>query len=276
MQSNENTHVVYDGKQIVISPNLVEIFNFLSNVGKEIEDLLSLENKLVNIQKGYNDLLNFTTIIIKKVEENKIDFSSELTMKDIENSLKMFHGFNLPIRSIMIVLFSYIEVLYCINIAYLNQISDTSSIIQFARNEKNVKKFLNNYMLNDKNSFYKSNSKRFSKISAQQIRELRNLLVHFFSTNTEISISSSKFNEKARIIESELEKNGQPNLIFLSINDLYDLIKNASNLILIEWTNDCKKEPEKFKNKIVCVKKLITTVGSVFLPKININVNSDI
>ncbi|MCK4663865.1 MAG: hypothetical protein KAT68_13435 [Bacteroidales bacterium] len=274
MQKKESTHIIFDGKQIRISKNLREIFKFLSDVSKEIEDLLSLEMKIVNIQEGYKNLLDFSKTLLKIVEQNNLEFNTDLSMKDIEDSLTLFQDFRYPIRSTIIALFSYIEVLYCIDLAYQNSISDPTKILSLS-NDKSVKKFITQYILNENNSFYKANKQRFSKITSKNLRQLRNLLVHFFSTNAEISIHPTNFEKKARIIESEFEKSGQNNFIFLSSNDLYNLIKDSSELILIEWTNDFQSMPEQFKDKIFCVKKLITEIGSVIIPDSAIKINKD-
>jgi len=226
---------------------------------------LSLEEKIIIIQKGYNDLLDFSTTLLKIVEQNNLEFNTSLTMKNIESNLKLFQDFRYPIRSTIIALFSYIEVLYCIDLAYQNSKSAPVEILKLS-NDKSVKKFITNYILNDNNNFYKANKQRFSKITSKNLRQLRNLLVHFFSTNAEISIHPTNFEEKARIIESELEKRGPSNFIFLSSNDLYNLIKDSSALMLNEWTNDFQSMPEQFKKKIFCVKKLISDIGSIMIP----------
>jgi hypothetical protein len=265
MENKESTHIIFDGKQIRISKNLREVFSFLSNVSKEIEDLLSLEEKIISIQEGYNDLLEFNTTLLKIVKQNNLEFNTNITMKNIEDNLKLFQDFRYPTRSTIIALFSYIEVLYCIDLAYQNSISDPIKILKLST-DKSVKKFITNYILNDSNDFYKANKQRFSKITSKQLRQLRNLLVHFFSTNAEISIHPKNFEEKARIIEAEFEKSGQSNFIFLSSNDLYNLVKDSSMLLLNEWSNDFQSRPDQFKKMIFCVKKLVTEIGSVIIP----------
>jgi hypothetical protein len=272
MKNEESLHVIFDGKQIRISKNLRKVFDFLSNVSKEIEDLLSLEEKIVKTQKGYNDLLNFSSTLLKIVEQNNLEFNTSLTMKNIEANSKLFHDFRFPIRSTVIALFSYIEVLYCIDLAYQNIISDSTEILKLS-NDKNVKRFINKYILNDNNKFYKDNKKRLSKITSTNLRQLRNLLVHFYSTNTEISIHPTNFEEKARMIESELEKRGNNNFSFLSSNDLFSLVKDSVILILNEWTNDSQNKSEQFKKKMLCVNKLVIDNGAVMVPDSAININ---
>lgn len=265
MNNEESTHVIFDGKQIRISKNLRRVFDFLSNVSKEIENLLSLEEKIIRAKDGYNDLLDFSTTLLKIVEQNNLEFNTSLTMENIEANLKLFQDFRYPIRSTIIALFSYIEVLYCIDLAYHNSISDPTEILKLS-NDKKVKKFINNYILNDNNNFYKANKKRLSKITSTNFRQLRNLLVHFFSTNAEISIHPTIFEEKARILESKLEKKGQNNFTLISSNDLFNLVKDSAILILIEWTNDSLRKPEQFKKKMLCVNKLVIENGAIMVP----------
>ena len=43
-----------------------------------------------------------------------------------------------------------------------------------------TRKFLNKFLLTEDNDYYKQHKKVLSKVSAKQIRELRNSLIHFF------------------------------------------------------------------------------------------------
>jgi len=112
-------------------------------------------------------------------------------------------------------------------IAYQNKTDDEQKIKEISMKDKVMKKFLNRYFLIDKNDYYKQNKKRLSKISAKQIRELRNSLTHFFSLSRDISINSPTLSVEARKIETMLKKQRQNNSIFISPEDLHELIKNA-------------------------------------------------
>jgi len=260
---NKSTHIVFDGNEIRVSSDLVIVFKFLMEIEKEIESFLGFEKKLNSVRKQCLEILKSTQFLAKKLKDNNIDFKFTLSEKPetIVNKLKL----HLPIRSQMIVLFANLEVIFCLNISYQNKTDDDKKVRDLARNNKVVKKFLNNYFLIDKNKYYKQNKKRFSKISAQQIRDFRNSLTHFFSLSNNISIIPSVLDNKARKLEKMLKEQRQNNSIFISPEDLYELIKNAGILMIKEWNNDFLNNPQEFKRKILSVQSVIKKNGAVIV-----------
>ena len=270
--NNKSTHIVFDGDKIMISSDLVIVFEFLMEIDKEVESLLGFEKKLDFIKKQYLELLNLTVFLSKELKDNNINIDSKSTFpKDpitVLNKLKL----HLPIRSQMIVLFANLEVMFCLNISYQNKTDDDKKIRYLAGNNKVVKKFLNDYFLMDKNKYYKQNEKRFSKISAQQIRYLRNYLAHFFSVGSDISITPSVLNNKARKLEKIFKEQKQNNSIFISPEDLYELIKNASILMIKEWNNDFSNNPQEFKKRILSVQSVIKKNGAIIVLDKQLNI----
>lgn len=267
--NNKSTHVVFDGKKIIVSPDLIIVFKFFMEIEKEIESFLSFEKKLDSIRKQCLEILKFTQSLAEKLKDDNIDFKFTFSEKPetIVDKLKL----HLPIRSQMIVLFANLEVMFCLNISYQNKTDDDKKIRDLARNNKVVKKFLNNYFLIDKNKYYKQNKERFSKVSAQQIRDFRNSLTHFFSLSSSISIVPSVLDDKARKLEKMLKEQKQNSSIFISPEDLYELIKNASILMIKKWNNDFSNNPQEFKKRILSVQSVVRKNGAVIVPNKNLN-----
>ncbi len=134
----------------------------------------------------------------------------------------------------MIVLFANLEVLFCLNIAYLKQTDNENDIRKYARDTKIIKKLLNKYCLTENNTWYKRNKNRSRKITSTKIKELRNALTHFFSLSHGISVIPEISKEKVEKLEKLLEKNGQKDTTFMSPDDLYEIIKGVVMLMLKE------------------------------------------
>jgi len=260
--NKKNTHLIFDGKKIIISPDLGIVFSFLMEIEKEVESLLGIEKKLNSIRKQHQKTLSLVSYLAKKIKENNIEIKFNLSEKPESIATKL--ELHVPIRSQIIVLFSNLETLFCLNIAYQEQTDDDEKIRKFAMKPKIVKKFLNSYCLTNKNEYYKKYKKRFSKISAKQLRSFRNSLIHFFSLGTEIGIISAALDDKARRLEKILEKNGKKS-IFISPEDLYEIIKKAGKLMLEEWNSDSSSNEQKFKKKIIAVKSVIEKNGAVIV-----------
>lgn len=266
---NKSTHVIFDGKKIIVSPDMVIVFEFLMEIEKEVESLLGFEKKLDSIKKQYLELLNLTVFLAKELKDNNInsDFTFSENPSAIADKLKL----HLPVRSQIIVLFANLEVLFCLNISYQKETDDDKKIINFAMTDKIVKEFLNNYFLVDRNKYYKQNEERFSKISAQQIRWLRNSLTHFFSVSSNISITPSVLNDKARKLEKIFKEQKQNDSIFISPEDLYELIKEATILMIKEWNNDFVNDQQAFKKKILLVQSIVKKNAAAIIPSKNLN-----
>lgn len=76
---------------------------------------------------------------------------------------------------------------------------------------------------------------------------MRNRLTHFYSVSEHIQIST---NDQAREIENYLNETGHTEIIFMSPQELYELLKSAVKLILIKRTKESIKQPEVFEKKI--------------------------
>ena len=259
-----STHFVYDGKTIQISPNIRIIFDFLMEIEKESDAILGFEAQLEEIHEYYLDLLKCTQELTHTLKENKIENLSYVFKK---NPLKFSERiqFHVPVRTQMIQLFTQLEVLFFFYLAYTQEVDGETELRELAmKKEKLRKDFLREFLLSEKNLYYKKQRNRFKKLEPGKIIRLRNSLVHFFSlSNDSIGIYSSKYTYDARKIEMQAEKNKKGDLVMLSPGDLNELIKDAYMILFQIWTKDTYNENAKFKRKIKYVYNIVSEFGAV-------------
>ena len=190
---NQNTHFLFDGEKVIMSPDLSEVVKFLHEVEKETESFLSYEKRLDSIKSQHLETLDLVQLLSKKLKENSIDF--KFTFSELPTTIGDKLRLDRPIRSEMIALFAHLETIFCLNLAYEYKQSDEVEIIKLARDEKNMKKFINTFCLNENNIWCQKNLERFKRISASDLRSLRNSLTHFYSVSKKLSVSfSTSFN----------------------------------------------------------------------------------
>ena len=150
--NEESTHLVFDDNKIVISPDILPIFNFLMEIEKEINSLLGMQKKLDGIREHYLDMVNFVGFLSQKLKDANIDF--EYKIRENPELIAEKLDFHLPIRSHMIVLFASLEVLYFLHIAYEKEIEDSEQMKEIAMKDKDFsKKFINSFLLICKSFF---------------------------------------------------------------------------------------------------------------------------
>lgn len=152
----ESTHIALQEGNVIISPNLRDIFNFLMEIEKEIKSSLFFDKKLQEIK---DQSLALISLFCKELEENT-SVPNESIAKKIEELAENFQ-YDPPLRSQFIVLFAYLETLFCLFIAYRDETSDKDNIRKLAMNSESNRKFINEFILSEKNEFYKNNKKRF-------------------------------------------------------------------------------------------------------------------
>lgn len=260
---NKSTHFIFNGEKVIISPDLRPIASFLSEIDKEIESLLSFDKKLDSIQRQCVEIMQYSMALYKKLKEKgesvKFDFLEAPTT--IAEKLK----FSVPIRSEMIALFAYIETIFCLDIAYKNNISSEEKIIRKAMSQNNVKFFLEEFCLNKENEWCQKNAERLDHITADDLRKLRNSLTHFFSVAPNISVSHAALDEKSR----KIEKATNFAINFMTPEDLYGIVRGAGRLMIGKWDEDYKNSEKtktnEFKNRILSVKSVIENSGAVIV-----------
>jgi len=267
---SKSTHIVFNGKEIFVSPDLLIVITFLQEVEQEVNTLLGFYDKLESIRKQYLEMLEFTGFLANKLKENSIDFKFNFKEKPdtIVDKLKL----NRPIRAETIAIFAYLEALFCLHIAYANKTSNQKEIIGKAMDQNCVKLFLEEFCLNETNEWCKKNPERFRRINSDEIRKLRNSLTHFFSVSKGLGLSYALLDEKSR----RLEKATNYKAKFLSPEDLYEILKGAAKTMIKKWSEDCqnslKNENNDFKEKILCVKSVVESSASVMVTNDQINI----
>jgi len=248
MTEEKSTHLLFDGKKIVVSPDIVPIFKFLMEIEKEIESFFGFNKKLDGIKESHLEMINFVSFLSNKLKENNIDFN--YNFKEHSEKIAEKLDFYIPLRSQVIVLFASLDVLFNLHIAYKNETTERDKLRELTMDCNNTKRFLNEFILNEKNQYYKKNKTRLSKIDSNKLRDLRNSLTHLFSIgHGGLSLAPSLLDEKARKIENILKQNKQGNVVFISPDDLYGLIKDANMLRIKKWSEDFQTNPDNFKEK---------------------------
>lgn len=267
---NKSTHFIFDGKKIIISPDLRPIVDFLQEIERENDVLLGLENRLGSIRKQCLELLKSMDFFSSKLKENSIDFTFTLSENPstLADKLKIIR----PIRSEMIALFAHLETFIRLNFAYENKIDDGEKIRKLTLNQSVWESFYNNFCLSENNSWVQKNPERVKHISAQDLRYLRNALTHFFSVDKGLGISYSVLDGKSR----ELEQKTNFKAKFISPEDLYEIIKGSALLMIKKWNDDCRKSlasnSNEFKERIVAVNNLIKKSGPVIIKNKQVNI----
>lgn len=265
------THFLIEKGNAYISEDMGRIVEFLSEVEKEVKTILGFKDKIKNLYEHYKDLLGCTAEMAKLLKENNIEFKYNLKYKPetIIEKTKL----EIPIRSQLIILFASLEVLYFLDLAYKDETIDDSKLRTLAMDNKNLKKFLNSFLLTEKNEFYKKEIKRFSKIHSRMLRELRNSLTHFFSINGgELFIVQDHNSEKVTKLEALFKKNKMGKLVSMSPNDLATLVEGAHKVIFKIWDEDFRMDPQKFQRKIQFVIELVKLKGAYMVKEDDINI----
>lgn len=263
MTKQESPYLIIDRKAntIEFSPNIKEIFELLIDIEKEVKSFLGIEEKLSNIRSEYRKMLDLCRFLAEKLEENNID--CEYKLKGDFSKLLHELQFDIPARSQLIVLFSYLETLFCLHISYTEQTEDDSRIRKSASDGQKVKKFLREYCFTDRNPWYAENKSRGLKISEEKFRHLRNSLVHFFSLTSEIFlVDSTDTGEKTG---KPLEERGQSNTTFISTKDFQEIIKGVFQIMMEEWEDEFKTNQKEFNKKILCVQSVAKRHKPIFV-----------
>jgi len=271
MKNSQSTHFIFDGEKVILSPDLWRVFNFLKEIEKEIETILGFDKKLESIRKQYLEMIELAQVMSQKIKENSIDFSFNFSEhpNTIVDKLKMNH----PVRSKFIVLFANLDTLLCLNIAYENRTSDRKVIIDKATKDPCViKSFLEKFCLNEENEWGRKNQERLKNITADNLRRLRNSLIHFFSVDKNLQVAEAVLDDKSRRIEQATDFRTK----FISPEDLYEIIKGAYILMIKKWNDDCldslSKKSDEFKEKILSVNNIIKNYGAIPIKGDQINI----
>lgn len=216
-------------------------------------------------------MVNFVGFLSSKLKENNIDF--EYTFKEHPETIVKKLEFYLPLRSQVIVLFASLEVLFTLHMAYEHETIDADELRTLTMNKDNTKKFINSYLLTTDNKYYEKNKSRLARVDAGKLRDLRNSLTHFFSIGHKgLSLSPELLKERSRKLENLLKRDKKGGVTFISENDIYSLIKEASILRMKRWSDDFQKSPDIFKKRMLGVVELVKKEGAIIIPNKNLNI----
>lgn len=265
------SHFYFKDNNAYVSKDLTQTITFLMGIESEIKTVLGFKDKVKELYNYYRDLLECTAEMARLLKENNIKF--EYKFKNKPEAIIEKTRLEIPIRSQLIILFASLEVLYFLNLAYKNETVDDNTLRNLAMDSKNLKKFLNSFLLTEKNEFYKKEIKRFSKIHSKMLRELRNSLTHFFSINGgELFIVQDHDSEKATKLEALFKKNKMGEIISMSPGDLETLVEGAHKVIFKIWDEDFRMDPQKFQRKIQFVIELVKLKGAYMVKEDDINI----
>lgn len=248
------THLVVDDKnQIFISPDLGKVFNFLIEIEKEVESVLSYEGRLVKIKRQTQEVLSLTQELAKSPPDN-FSFTPEEDLNSLADKFTYFR----PIRAEQIIIFSYLDVIRALHAVYELKARHDDKRLRDASDQA-LESFYRDFCLSKQNSWIIANPDRAGRIGASVLRKHRNKLVHFFSPG-EIGIvpTYEKWHQS--------EENRTNNAVkFLSPADLYAITQGAARLLLKKWDSDFQKDEPDFKSRIGFVIEIVDNHGAVLL-----------
>jgi hypothetical protein len=263
------THLYIENNNIYISDDMGQLFGFLSKIEEEIKTVFGFRDKVKELYDHYKDMVGCVSKMAKLLKENDINF--EYKFKDEPISIIEKIKMEMPIRSQIIILFASLEVIYFLDLAYKKETVNDNELITSAMDSKNLKKFINSFLLTKENEFYKNNFSRFLKINSKMLRELRNSLTHFFSISGNMIIVQDHDSLKVKKTEELFKKNKMGNIAIISPNDLFELMKSAHHLLIKKWNNDFRNDPENFHRKIQFVIELSKTKGVYLINEKDVN-----
>jgi len=175
-------------------------------------------------------------------------------LKDDSTSMKY-------LRSKMICLFASLETLLCLHIAYSHNTSDEGIIVGVARKGRDRKSFLDTYCLASGNEWVKNNKDRAKYIKSDDLIKMRNSLTHFYSIKKSLSIGPQSHASESR----KIEKRTGFKVVFISPEDLSEIIQDTFMLMMKKWSTDCLAfhgKSDEFKERILKVRNLIDNEGA--------------
>ncbi|MBT5808228.1 hypothetical protein HOI18_03040 [Candidatus Uhrbacteria bacterium] len=253
--------ILFEEKMLSISSDLKSTAVFFIEIDKEIESFLCIEQQLELIRRQCEEAYDAIHQLAEKLKNNSIQI--ELKLQEHPETLLHKLKYHRPIRSEIIALFAYLETMCCLHTAYEHKESNPDTIRVLSM--KNIDKFINDFCLSASNCWVSQNPERASKINARDLKFLRNLLTHFFSVTNKIQTIHPKLAINARALEKQLEHKA----IFLSPEDIREIIQGTGILLLHKWDTDCKDSKllgnNDFNERIAHVKKIVDQKGALVI-----------
>lgn len=219
-------------------------------IEREIKTILDFEKKLWSAKDIAKALADIAHELIQNYPEDQLPeirlekgYIIEDTTFWLEDSL---------VRSKMILIFCYMEVLFSINIAYEECISDLETITTKLKQNFNAQ--VQYFLLSRKNALYQKNSKRFWQINPKSLKDLRNNLIHFFSVNNDFSIWGEP--QEDTEIETLLRQHN-PRFLTTNWEEFFLWVSEGMKILIKKFIQDCSENPVNFAKKIEYVKEMV-------------------
>lgn len=264
MQENDLMQFEFIKEKLKYYSELTNIISFISDIAQEMKFLISIEYKFELISYDHDKLLRLCKKQAEILINNNINYKTNLPVYNLYYSGKNTK-YTEPTRSMLILLFSNIEVIFCFHIAYEFETTNHTKIIGKTSNIKEIYQFLNTFYLTPKNEYYNENNVKFAMLSPKKIRNSRNSLVHFFSTINTILLFQSANNQGAENLKNKFRNVRIIDISFFSPKDLLESIKYTFSLLFAKWDYDSKNTPQEFTIKIRFVKKFIHEKSSLIV-----------
>lgn len=155
------------------------------------------------------------------------------------------------LRSQIICVFAYLETIVALFTVYKAKEKLSDDDLK-RKTQRNVRKFINSYVINYKNKYYKENIEKFKWISTESLKDLRNMTTHFYSVPDSLWII-----QEMRIKWPDKEKLKEDWYFFISPKELYNLLEWASNALIEDRFFDSKKDYTKFERWIIQVINIV-------------------
>ena len=258
------THIFFDGKKILVSESLTEIFSFLTEIDKEVQSLLNREEQLEKIRKQLLEYTGLIQVMSKTIKDNNLDFHFQMSEHPASIAKKL--KFDPHPRSEMIVLFAYLETLRTLWTAYELKIDDENKLRDAS--DPKLESFYNSFCLSSENKWVKEHSNISGKISKDKIRKLRNSLTHFFSVSGIYITPDAMKDDSKKLMNATNNK-----ALFISPRDLFEIIQGAFKLVIKKWSDDYQESlnnsNSEFEEKIKYTHSIVKKYGAVLLRKNN-------
>lgn len=180
-----------------------------------------------------------------KVSKDRIDISHEEEelfnyLISISNELEEVLKVKGILRSKFIVILIHLELICNLYLIYELSIDNMSRLKYLSKcnDSENYKKFINAFVLNQNNDYYKNNIENLKRLNAKDFISLRNNLIHFYSTTENIIIYDSSKSTEAKERNLAFQNNSLGHVIHISEKDIYELTKSAGILFFSFLANE--------------------------------------
>ncbi len=166
-------------------------------------------------------------------------------------------------------LFSFLELIFSIFIIYENnKIKTKDKLFKFTKSKdynykKELVKFINKYILNEKNKYYIENKNTLKRWNAKKLLDLRNHLSHCLAVPAWVVLANEKGKKEVFKI-GILEKNGEmviitPDIFLKVISESFNILRDE---ILKSYFSEDKKNRKVVRKKLKRISEILVSSTS--------------